>query len=150
MSRILADFQDAMEWNLVGRHSYQVPSDRQGTDRIPPKDFLVENSNVVMIGCSVDFKRSTWRTAGWATQTLAFSPSSTSTFTPSVETTRQWLPIGRLKLCIFPKIMPTWRLRIEFPWWLNDITLEVWRYDGTDATEFDYLTAIQEQLGIGQ
>lgn len=147
MSRLLAEFQDAMEWNLVGRHSYQVPENRQAVDRVPPVDFLVENSHVVIIGCDAQLKRSTWRTAGWAAQTLPFLPSSTSNFTASVEGSRQWLPLGRLKLCVFPKTMPTWRLRIEFPWWLNDITLEVWRYDGADRTEFDYLTTIQEQIG---
>lgn len=145
--RYLPDFANTLEWNLVERASYQAPqTPTPYLNRLPPRNWVIENSNVLLIGCRSDSARSYWFTGGWATQLLPFLPSTTSNFAAASQAKQIRLQLGVLSLCVFPKILPTWILQIQFPYWLDDVSIEIWRYDGADLTVFERIDALEQQL----
>lgn len=146
MSRRFPDFLDAMEWNLVARQSYQANNGVVVVDRLPPRNWLVENSNVLIIGVDSNSARSYWRTGGWAAQIIPFQPSSTSVYPAAVQAQRKWLRLKVLTLCVFPKISDTWILEVSFPYWFNDVSVEIWRYDGRDYDAFDPLATLEQKI----
>jgi len=139
MNRQFPDFRDTLEWNLVNRSSYQAVNNVSVNDRLPSRTFLIENSHVLIIGVSSNSARSTWKTGGWAAQILPFSPSSTSQFVAAVQSSRRWLRLYSPTLVVFPKVLPTYLLEMSFPFWLNDVSVEIWRYDGRDFDVFERL-----------
>lgn len=145
--RLFPNFTDTMEWNLVARATYQAPqTPTPYLNRLPSRSFLIENSHVLIIGLKSNSARSYWVTGGWAAQFFPFLPSSTSEYPAIVQGKRRWLRLGVMSLVIFPKILSTWVLELQFPYWLNDISIEVWRYDGTDLTVFDRIDTLEQQL----
>ena len=140
------DFADTIEWNLVARQTYQVVSGSRVWERLPNRDFFIENSQVLIIGLSAEFRRSTWYTGGWASQLLPFSPSSTSIFPAIVQSRSFKLRLGIQNLVIFPRYLPIWVLQLAFPYWLEDVTVEIWPYDGRDLSVFDQLDRVQSKV----
>lgn len=146
MNRQLPDFRDTLEWNLVARATYQATQNVLLPDRLPARQFLIENSHVLIIGISSASARSTWRTGGWATQILPFSPSSVSQYVAAVQSSRRWLRLNSPTLVCFPKFLPIYLLELSFPYWFNDVSLEVWRYDGRDYDVFERLEQLESNI----
>jgi hypothetical protein len=146
MSRQFPDFLNSIEWNLVARANYQANESAPIANRLPPRNFLIENSNVLIIGIDSNSARSYWRTGGWAVQIIPFLPSSTSTYVAAVHSYRKWLRLRVLTLAVFPKISDTWALEISFPFYFNDASVEIWRYDGRDLDEFSPLASIEAKI----
>lgn len=144
--RNLLDFSDTIEWNLVARQTYQVATPSRIWERLPNRDFFIENSQVLIIGLSAEFSRSTWYTGGWASQLLPFLPSSTSIFPAIVQAKSFKLRLGIQNLIVFPRFLPLWILQLSFPYWLEDVTVEIWRYDGRDLAVFDQLDRMENKL----
>src|SRR5579885_1656764 len=145
--RQFPDFANTQEWNLVGRSSYQAQALTSNSYApITAQNWLIQNSNVLIIGVSSVSSGATWRTGGWARQILSFLPSTASNFVAAVHTERRWLRLGTLTLCVFPKLMDSWILEISFPFWFQDATVEVWRYDGRDIDVFQRLDALEADI----
>ncbi|MBL1177830.1 hypothetical protein [Pantanalinema sp. GBBB05] len=142
----LIDFAQTIEWNLVARQTYLVNDGARVWERLPAKEFLIENSNVLIIGLSASYRRSTWYTGAWASQMLFFLPSSTSIFPAIVQHRTKKLRLGIQNLVVFPKVLSPWLLQLNFPYWLQDITVEIWRYDGRDESVFDHLNRVESKL----
>lgn len=146
MTRQFPDFSNTMEWNLVARESHQAVDDAQVANRLPTRTYFIENSSVLIIGVDSESARSTWKTGGWAMQRLPFLPSTTSNFLPVVQTTRRWLRLRALVLCVFPKLVDDWILEVNFPYWFDDVSIEIWRYDGRDLEVFESLDRIEQKI----
>ncbi|MBW4475127.1 MAG: hypothetical protein KME45_32820 [Stenomitos rutilans HA7619-LM2] len=146
MNRQFPDFRDTLEWNLVARATYQASQNVNVNDRLPSRTYLIEHSHVLIIGVSSQSARSTWRTGGWAAQILPFSPSTTSQFVAAVQSSRRWLRLHSPTLVVFPKVLPTYFLELSFPYWFNDVSVEIWRYDGRDFDTFERLDQLEANL----
>ncbi len=146
MTRRFPNFLDSMEWNLVVRQSYQANDGVMVRDRLPSRTWLIQNSHVLIIGVRSNSARSYWRTGGWAAQLIPFLPSTTSDFVAAVDSNRRWLRLGVLTLVVFPKISDTWVLELSFPYWFDDVYVEVWRYDGIDLDGFETLDRIESKI----
>jgi hypothetical protein len=145
--RLFPDFADTLEWNLVARASYIAPNTPTPVlNRLPNRQFLIENSYVVMIGTRSDGARSYWQTGCWASQLLPFLPSSTSDYVAAVQSSKRWVRLRTLNLLIFPKLIDTWILDLAFPYWLPDVSIEVWRYDGRDIDQFQRFNELEAKL----
>lgn len=44
---------------------------------------------------------------------------------------------------VVPKLLSPWILELKFPYWLDQIYMEVWRYDGRDIDELQRLDELQ-------
>lgn len=148
--RLFPDFADAIEWNLVRRETLTAPeTPTPVSQRLPSRTYLIQNSHVLIIGLNSTTAKSGWFTGGWASMTLLFLPSSTSDFPAAVDHQKKWLRLRSLNLVIFPKIMNTWVLSLEFPYWLQDLYIEVWRYDGQDISTFERMDLLETAITGG-
>lgn len=75
---------------------------------------------------------------------LPMSPSSTTVFTSAVAADNRRLRLGVLNLLIFPRLIKPWILELKFPYWHEEIYLEVWRYDGADIDVFQRLDQLNQ------
>lgn len=137
-TRNLIDFSENLEWNLVAREARQAqPVSPRGYLPIPDRAFAIENSYTVMIGIRSSSAERHWFLGCWAEQRLLFVPSSTTEFVAAVKTKSYRCQLETLTLCTFSKLQSPWLLLLRFPWWLEDVFYEVWRYDGRDENIFE-------------
>lgn len=135
--RQLPDFLDAIEWNLVRRESLTAPeTPTPYLNRLPDRSYLIENSHALIIGIDSNSARSNWDTGGWAYPIIPFLPSSTSNYPAATFAAGHRIRLRRLNFVMFQRLSPTWILELKFPYWLNDVSIEVWRYDGRDIDLF--------------
>ena len=144
MTRKLPDLTENLEWNLVRRETLEA---RQGQTRryIPAIQDPIE-SFVVAIGLKNPLAPVHWTLGGWASQRLLVLPSSTTTFTPVMQTERQTLQLNIFNLFVAPKFTTPWLLWIDFPYWHERMFIEIWRHDGRDIDELTRLDELETQL----
>lgn len=131
--RQFPDLLDRLEWNLVARASYQAPTTpTKLKDRLPDRTFLIEDSHLLSIGVTSQSARTGWVTGGWANMVIPFLPSSTSQFTAQMYAYTRRLKLRVHNLIVLPKLSDTYLLTLSFPYWLNDVSLEIYKYDGRD------------------
>ena len=133
-------FNDRLNWDLVVRDS-QAQTDLGTRDiygrpqflAIPPIVVGVE-SRIVLVGVSSEGSRAGWKLGAWAGQRLLITPSSTTIFPSRPRTThRHFCRLNALTLVEFPHWNETlYFLELEIPYWLTQVTFEVWQYSGPD------------------
>lgn len=135
--RRLPDLLNNLEWNIVGRESLQAKENGDGTyTPIPPRNWVIENSHVVVVGVKSTMAMPNWYTGGWVSQQLSILPGSTSDFVAQMQTGSQRIRLGILNLLVFPKHLDVWILYLKIPKWIKQADVEVWRYDGRDLDLF--------------
>jgi hypothetical protein len=137
------DLLNRLNWNLIKRENYQVivtKRDAKGYEYTALADLnVVVQSPVLMVGVKTSNWRTTWKTGGWASMQLPITPSSTTEFTAFVEAdSRQWvrLLLHKLNLVRFPYLgISPYILNLSFPYWFEDMFLEIWQYgENVDGT----------------
>jgi hypothetical protein len=83
---------------------------------------------IISVGCP-QAKR-TWKFGGNAFQKLLFTPSVNSAFGSRVVSDKKYLKLGEQNLIEFTDFQGSYQLTIEFPQWLREIDLEIWKYMG--------------------
>lgn len=144
--RDFPDFSDTMEWNLVARQTYNANVNAALQNRLPARQWFIQNSNLLIIGVRSSTARTYWKTGGWASQIQPFLPSTVSEFAAAVQSDRKWLQLGRMTLLTFPKLLSGWILNIDFPYWLDQVYVEIYRYDGRDYTTFERLATLEQKI----
>lgn len=143
--RSFPDIGQSIEWNLVRRST--VTSSRVGQQwKIPNQSYGIENSSVCAVGVRNTLAKPTWKLGGWATQNLFLGMGYTSQFVAYVETSRKKIWLDRLNLLIYPKLADLWSLELSFPWWHEQMLIEVWRYDGRDLDAVQQVLALEQKL----
>ncbi|UBF28324.1 hypothetical protein K9N68_10835 [Kovacikia minuta CCNUW1] len=147
MERLFPEFSDTLNWNLVARESYQVERvSEKSYNPISLKYWLIEDSYVLMIGVKSGSSEPRWYLGAWAAQLLLFTPSATTIFTASVHAAQRRVRLNHLNLCVFPKIQSQWMLQVKFPWWFEDVQIEIWKYDGADIDLFQRVDQIENAV----
>lgn len=121
----LASLSNQMDWELVDSEIL-VPS---------PLNYMndynvILDAPILTIGVKSKYYRRNWKFGGWAYQKLLYIPSMNSNFGNRVVSQRQYLRLGELNLIKFEDygVGLAYQLSIEFPQWLKEIELEVWKY----------------------
>lgn len=157
-------------WDLATRENWELilgerrtvvynngtsPSqDKYNYTPIPPI-YTTPNSHILLIGTQSNSARAHWFLGARASQYLYVSPSMNSNLISGVQTSEvKRIGLNRLTLVQFPNynIVP-YTLQLEIPYWLEDIYIEVWEYQGIYADEnqqheelITRLDAIEEML----
>jgi hypothetical protein len=84
----------------------------------------------VIIGVGCPTAKRTWKFGGYAYQKLLFTPSINSSFGSLVVSYKKYLKLWEQNLIEFPDFQWDYQLTIEFPQWLREIDLEIWKYVG--------------------
>jgi hypothetical protein len=103
---------------------------------IPRKDLpiLLEES-VIAIGTSSSTAPPHWRYAGRIVQRAHIPGISTGL----VDGREQKCKLNIITLAIFPLVVPQYRLAYEFPHWITNLSLSLWRYTGPEVDELAQL-----------
>lgn len=94
--------------------------------------FANPNSHILLIGTASNSALNHWFLGARASQYLYVSPSVNSNLISGVQTSEvKRVGLNRLTLVRFPDygILP-YVLQLEIPYWLEDIYVEVWEYQG--------------------
>ena len=78
---------------------------------------------------------------------LPFSPGLT-TFPQEIRSYQRRVFLGRSTLLVLPKLADQYSLQIEFPRWLRDYQLEIWRYLGTDTDIFKRFDDLETKIDL--
>lgn len=121
---------------------------------IPPI-FATPSSHILLIGTYSRTAEPHWFLGARVTQYLYVSPSMNSNLISGVQTSEiKRVGLNRLTLVEFPNYnISPYAIQLEIPYWLEDIYVEVWEYEGyyLDKNEqFEEiilrLDSIEEQL----
>lgn len=138
MSYTIYQISDSLNWDLVTRQSLNgVKISGENTFLINPYSTVL-NSRLVLVGCKSTSAKQSWRLGCWANFRLLFSPSSTSEYVSAIQFYAKSCHLNRLNLIEVPEIYPwPYLLYLEFPRWLGNIDIEIWKYSGIaeDSTE---------------
>lgn len=135
MGRAFPDLGDRLEWNRVAAEMrYRPRTSGGGLNPIPSKTYQVDKF-ALAIGVTAGNAKPHWRLGGWAAQLLPTTIDYTSEFAQVLESSARRLRLNRLTFISFPQMPITpYLVEIRFPYWLDEVYLEVWRYDGRDET----------------
>lgn len=131
---------DRLNWDLVARDS-RSQQDLGTRDIYGRPQFLAiqpilvgVDSRLLLVGINSEGARAGWKLGAWASQRLFITPSSTTIFPSQPRgSQRHFCRLNILTLIEFPH----WNeypyvLELEIPYWLTQITFEVWQYSGPD------------------
>lgn len=129
------DFGNNLNWDLALRTTYSArpaPNEASGYFPIPPKTILLDRY-ILAIGASSSLAKPNWRLAGFVSPRLLFSPSSTSEYIALVQSEKeQAILLNQLTLVRFTDFGVTpYVMQISIPSWLQQLSLEIWKYQGT-------------------
>lgn len=129
------DFGNNLNWDLALRTNYSAspaPNEARGYFPIPPKTILLDRY-ILAIGASSVKAKPNWRLAGFVSPRLLFSPSSTSEYIALVQSEKeQAILLNQLTLVRFTDFGVTpYVMQISIPSWLQQLSLEIWKYQGT-------------------
>jgi hypothetical protein len=138
---------------LVGSNSstYQY-----GAPRIYPVEMpWLTHCRIFLIAATSIKAKPSWYRAGYLHQQIdgvAVNDSAVfqgiqATPTTAVDANQQVIPLNSMQLVIFPKLADSYRLRFTPVRWLEEVTLGIWEYRGSesDSTE-DLIEVVRAKL----
>jgi hypothetical protein len=152
MSQPILDLSNSLNWDLVVRQTYQVKWLSETTFEALPDQSFTLDSRLLMVGVKCSKAQNTWWLGARLSMRLPVLPSSTSQFPASVEACRKRCRLDSLTLIDFPVLgVSPYILNVEFPYWFEDASLEIWKYSGPDTTtDSEALSRIEEKLNNRQ
>jgi hypothetical protein len=126
-------------WNLLlqDRRFAEIVKDpnlKPNQIKYKPINPLYANptSNTLLIGAVSETAKKYWYLGARASKYLYVSPSTTSGFIRGVQVSDvKQIALGRMNLVEFKDYDVTpYTLQLDIPYWLEDIYIEVWEYDG--------------------
>lgn len=148
MSQPILELGDRLNWNVLVQQTY-VATQVSEKNFIPlPPVSVQSTSNIIAAGGRNPKSSVRWQLAAWLHPCLSITPSSTSQFVSLTQLGRHAVPLDRLGLIHFPHYEPIpYLLYITFPRWHQELSLEVWSYDGPESTTTEAsLARIESQL----
>lgn len=97
-----------------------------------PDFFAAPKNHVLLIGAVSNSAKPHWYLGAKASQYLYVSPSSSDNLAQGVQTSEtKSIRLNHLNLVKFENYnVSPYALRLEIPYWLEDIYIEVWEYQG--------------------
>lgn len=106
--------------------------------------YVAPYSHTLLIGTQSSAAQSYWYLGARASQYLYVSPSMSSNFISGVQAAdSKKCGLGRLTLIEFKNydVIP-YTLQLEIPYWLEDVYVEVWEYQGDiGGTQYEFDTS---------
>jgi hypothetical protein len=124
-------------WEPIFDEVYDAVSVAPGAfTPIPRKEIpiLLEES-VLAVGTSSSTSPANWRYAGRLVQRANISGVSTGL----VDGQDVRCKLNLISLVVFPLLVPQYRLAYDFPPWIQNLSLSLWRYIGPETTDLNEL-----------
>lgn len=139
------DFGNNLNWDLVLRTSYTAqlaPETKRGF--LPISNKIIEiDKYTLAIGVGSTKAKPTWRIGAFVAPRLLFSVSSMSEYGGLVRSNNsKAVFLNQLTLVQFEDFgLTPYALEISFPFWIEQLNIEVWKYQGLDNAK-----PVQEQI----
>ena len=150
MATTYPEIGNSTKWEpyFAGNFSGEKLSD--GTYRPIPaiETQYTTNAKLLFVGLDSFSAPSYYKTAGWLTQQVYVNWEGGST--PNARADKSWLLLlNRLNLIIPNPGFPDYNVKIDVPYWYDDINIFIWQYTGpaTDAIAFQ-LNAMDAKLNV--
>lgn len=151
-------------WDLATKENWElILSDRRSVvyrdNTLPTNDeyiytpispiYAAPYSHVLLIGTQSNSAKEHWFLGARASQYLYVSPSTTLAFISGVQASdTKKIGLNRLTLVRFENYgVSPYTLQLEIPYWLEDIYVEVWEYQGYLVDEDQRYEEIINRLG---
>jgi hypothetical protein len=144
---------DPLSWELIFSDSRSMATAPKSLWKsLPIPEILTDIqpiSNIIAVRASSSSNPGHWQFGGYANQKIqpglvAFSPQSLAI------TSKQKIWLDRISVLFFPDLTDSYYLTFNIPYWLRQISLDVWQYRGAieDSVEqrLDYIQGILESL----
>lgn len=155
---LVVDLTTVGAWELTyyQKHVGDTNNRRIKAPLIEPIELpYLTDKHIFLVGASSSKAKPSWLRAGYFYQqidgirvddTLIFEGLGAVPST-EVDYSRRMIKLNAIELVTFPKITNDYRLRFEALPWIEEITLGVWEYVGTesDSTE-DLINAVRSKL----
>lgn len=155
---LVVDLTTLGAWELTyyQKHVGDINNRRIKAPLIEPIELpYLTDKHIFLVGASSSKAKPSWLRAGYFYQqidgirvddTLIFEGLGAVPST-EVDYSRRMIKLNAIELVTFPKITNDYRLRFEALPWIEEITLGVWEYVGTesDSTE-DLINAVRSKL----
>lgn len=140
----------ASSWSLILNNTYQVVVTNPEKNWYKPLNPIVVSAQnrIILAGVTSTKAKPHWYLGAWVTAQINISPSTQAGFYGFVQSKEvQKVPLHKLALLEFETYqLPTYSLVFTFPYWLEDATLEVWQYTGTEPDVGNLPTAVQQKI----
>jgi len=144
------EFGDNLNWDLVLRQTYYaLPVAEMRNKHYPiPSILTLCDSQTLVIGARSDSAKFHWSYAGIVKQKLLFSPSYVSIFdSPITNSEIHRITLKELTLVRFRNYnLNPYLLEFKPAKWHTDITLEIWKYSGSEPTDDAHFNEIENSL----
>jgi hypothetical protein len=156
---LVANFTQLGAWELTYfQRLTAVKTNDYG--RSSPRIYPVElpyltHCHIFLVGATSLKAKPSWYRAGWLYQQVdGISINDSVVFeglesspTTAADVAQKLIPLNTMSVAIFPKLADSYRLRFVPVRWLEEVTLGIWEYRGTesDSTE-DLIQAVRAKL----
>ena len=155
---LVVDLATVGAWELTyyQKHTGNLQNRRIRAPLIEPIELpYLTDKHIFLVGATSLKAKPSWLRAGYFYQQIdGIHVDDTLIFeglgqvpTTEVDFTRRLIKLNAIELVIFPKITNDYRLRFEALPWIEEITIGVWEYVGTesDSTE-DLIQSVRAKL----
>lgn len=128
----MSDLQNVSQWQLILRNSYQVEYQSSSKYTAIPDFFIEFNQPTVVAGATSRSAKAHWFLGANITQYLDISPTNSNRLRNFVKVgERQKIPLDQMAKLEFQDygIYP-YHAKIEIPYYIEDINLEIWEFLG--------------------
>ena len=135
MSQIVAAINSPLAWEQVYSESREgYPLSENSYYPIPSYNVpIIFDSFLLMVGTSSQYARAHWKLGCWLTQVIDVPLADFD----EIKLRKYFVPVNDATLIRFASIAPQYRLRVDVPWWMRELRLTIYEYQGTldDSTE---------------
>ncbi len=135
MSQIVAALNSPLAWQQVYSESREgYPLSETSYYPIPSYNVpLIFDSFLLMVGTSSQYARAHWKLGCWLTQTVDVPLADFD----EIRLKKYFVPINDATLIRLDAIAPQYRLKVDIPWWMRELRLTIYEYQGvlSDSTE---------------
>lgn len=145
MSHELVNFSQANQWIQLFSHHFEA-------QYVGPKSYIpiagIEipiqaDHRFLAAGCVSTTARSSWHLGGWLTPSFASGRGDLG----DVGLGRLAVPLQGTKLLVLPQYSTAYKLRFDIPYWIDDLSLTIFQYIGTEGDSTEAILAqVQSSL----
>ncbi|NJO78817.1 MAG: hypothetical protein HC827_10005 [Cyanobacteria bacterium RM1_2_2] len=137
---------DPLQWEQVySETKFGTPMTGYGKRYLPIPPYLIPtlfDSHIIAAQTLIPNAGPRWRVGCWVQQILDPSPISGL----QMQAREFTVPPNRAALLVFPRLTNQFKLQVRIPWWHEELTLQIYQYNGAYNTRIEELVTSQTDV----
>jgi hypothetical protein len=140
--RKFPQFYGQGQWTELLNRNFEATALGEGRyEPIRRHAFGTDGGRVLLVGCRSSVAKPTWNLGVWTWVATFATPNTNSDILPYTVLVREPCMLNVFTLVKIPKYFldntTPYSIFLVFPFWLTQVNVEVYRYNGADTTLFD-------------